>query len=246
MSETAFPKLTRPPLREALIDLRLSESLPVSLVERWKKFNKEGFVNPIVMKQGGFKFEIGKDSPAQASVTSDESFGVRYERNNGAEVLQFRRNGVTLSILKNYTTWEALRTATENAWKQFLEISGPVKISRLAVRYINVLELPPGEDYDEYLTAGPRIPKPLPQIANGFLQRVLVPFAKADALAIITQTMETTSNGSIQAVLDIDVFSECSLDGTSVEIWSRLENFRVIKNDIFFSSLTEKVLNSYR
>jgi len=71
---------------------------------------------------------------------------------------------------------------------------------------------------------------------------VLVPFEQDGATAIITQTLEMPA----LAVLDVDVFTECSLEGTSVEIWSRLEKLRNIANRVFFSSLTEKVIESYR
>ncbi len=243
---TAFPSLSRPPLREALLDIRLQNVLPVSFVASCETLNFDGFVKAVVMKQGAFKFEISRDSAAQASVTSNEPFGVRFERNNGAEVLQFRRDGMTLSILKNYTNWEAIEEAARNAWHRFLEASGPASVARLAVRYINVIELPPGQDYDEYLTAGPRIPARLPQVVTHFIQRVVVPFADSDATAIITQALETPSAGHISAVLDIDVFVVCSLEGVSAEIWSSLEKLRDIKNNIFFSSLTEKALDSFK
>ena len=48
------------------------------------------------------------------------------------------------------------------------------------------------------------------------------------------------------AVLDIDVFTEVSLEGASEETWSRLDDLRNIADRIFFSSLTEKVIESYK
>ena len=145
--------------------------------------------------------------------------------------------------MKNYPGWNGLREAGRDVWREFLAVSGPVHISRLAVRYINAISIPLGADYDEYLTTGPRVPKSVPPIVTNFLQRVLVPFEEEAATAIITQTLEMPAPA---AVLDIDVFTECSLEGTSADIWSKLERLRGIANRIFFSSLTEKVLESYR
>jgi uncharacterized protein (TIGR04255 family) len=202
----------------------------------------EGF--PIIkqIKYGQFTFQLTKDQPAEAKVDTEEAFGQRYEREDGAEVVQFRRNGVTYSILRNYASWDLLRDAARNAWERFLAISGPLNVSRLAVRYINAIDIPLGADFDEYLTAGPRIPAPLPQVIARFIQRVEVPFADEHATAIILQALEAPTLG----VLDIDVFSECSLDGASPEVWSILEKLRSIKNRVFFSSLAAKVLESYR
>jgi len=190
--------------------------------------------------------EWSKDQTAKARVTTDEVLGKRYEREDGSEVVQFSRNGVTYSILKNYSSWDVLRDAARNAWQRFLAISGPVNVSRLAVRYINAIEVPLGADLDEYLTATPRIPTPLPQILNGFLQKIVIPFADDDASAIITQAMEGSTAGNISIVLDIDVFTNCLLEGASAEIWSRLEKLRSIKNRVFFSHLSPKGLNLYK
>ena len=130
-----------------------------------------------------------------------------------------------------------------------LQISGPSakRVNRLAVRYINAIELPlAGADFDEYLTAGPRIPESLPQFLTSFLQRVVLPFAEVSGHAIITQALEAPTTRGLTAVLDIDVFAECLIDGADPEIWSKLGQLRIIKNRIFFASLTKKALESYR
>jgi len=82
------------------------------------------------------------------------------------------------------------------------------------------------------------VPKLAPPVVTSFIQRILVPFEQDSATAIFTQTLEMPG----PAVLDIDVFTECSIEGTSADIWSRLEKLRGIANRIFFSSLTEKVI----
>jgi len=214
-------------------------------MEKLENLDFDGFVYVHLIKHGQFRFQIPTDQPASAVVTADEPVGRRYDKKDGTQVLQFRRNGMTLSVLKNYTYWNALRDAARDMWKRYLDISGAVKISRLAVRYVNGIDMPSGADYDDYLTAGPRIPGPLPQMANNFMQRVEVLFEKDNAMAIITQTLEKPVADKRAAVLDIDVFSLCSLDGTSSEAWSVLERLRIIANDIFFSSITRKVIESY-
>jgi uncharacterized protein (TIGR04255 family) len=241
LSETEFPKLTRPPLREALVDIRLREELPVSVLPKFK--GPKDFPVAKEMKHSQFQFKIDKDKPALAEVLAEGALGWRYERDDGSVVVQLRRNGMTYSILKNYPGWNVLREAARDAWREFHAVSGAVNVSRLAVRYINAISIPLGADYDEYLTTGPRVPKSVPPIVTSFMQRVLVPFEEDAATAIITQTLEMPAPA---AVLDIDVFTECSLEGTSADIWARLDRLRGIADRVFFSSLTEKVLESYR
>ncbi len=240
MPETKFPKLTRSPLKEALLDIRLREELPASVLARFKAPN--GFPVAKEMRQSEFQFKVDDGKPL-AQVLGEGAMGWRYEREDGSEVVLLRRNGVTYSILKNYPGWDVLRDKTRDVWREFLAVSGHVTAGRLAVRYINAIHIPLGADYDDYLTTGPRIPKSIPPLVTAFMQRVLVPFEEQAATAIITQTLETPSTS---AVLDIDVFTEGSLEGTTEDIWTRLGNLRGIADRVFFSSLTEKVLESYK
>ena len=78
----------------------------------------EGFANAQPLKQGAFRFEIPPDQPARAFIDYDEPLGRRYDSKDQERVLQARRNGLTLSVLKNYTNWEALRDAARACWLQ--------------------------------------------------------------------------------------------------------------------------------
>lgn len=221
------------------MDIRLREELSASVLPRFEA--PKGFPLKKGIKHGQFQFQVEEDKPFAAKVLTEEALGMRYEKEDASEVVQLRRNGLTYSVLKNYPGWEVLREVARQEWQRFLAVSGPVNVSRLAVRYINAINIPVGADYDEYLTTGPRVPKLVPPIVSSFIQRVVVPFAEDSANAIITQTLEMPA----PAALDIDVFTECSLEGASADIWLRLEKLRNIANRVFFSSLTEKVLESY-
>jgi uncharacterized protein (TIGR04255 family) len=240
LSETEFPKLSHSPLREALVDIRLREELPASVLSQFKA--PKGLAIAKEIRQGQFQVKIEKDKPVSTELIREGALGWRYEREDSSVVVQLRRNGMTYSILKDYPGWNVLRAASRDEWQEFLSVSGSVNASRLAVRYVNAIDIPMGADYDEYLTTAPRVPKAVPPIVNSFMQRVLVPVEEHAANVIITQTLETPAKA---AVLDIDVFAECSLDGASSEIWQRLDILRNVADRIFFSSLTQKVIESY-
>jgi uncharacterized protein (TIGR04255 family) len=241
LSEILYPKLTRSPLREAIVDIRLPEMLSTSVTAAFKP--PEGFDVTKEIKQGQFNFSMEMDKPFEAKVLEETLLGWRYENDDASIVVQLRRNGLTYSILKNYPGWNRLRDAARDEWQRFLAFTGPVKTSRLAVRYINAISIPLGADYDDYLTTGPKVPESVPPVVTGFLQRVLIPFADEAATAIFTQTLETSGAG---AIVDIDVISECSLDGSSADVWSKLEELHQIADRIFFASLKAKVLESFQ
>jgi uncharacterized protein (TIGR04255 family) len=244
--ESSYPQLSRPPLREAIIDVRLRDELPMAFVDRLRALSVPGFEKVGELKVGGFKFEVASGRPSQASVVTDEVQGIRLQSADAARTLQYRRNGMTLSVLKNYKAWEPFRDAAHELWQRFLGISGGGAVGRLAVRYINAIEVPIGANFDDYLTAAPRVPEPLPQLYTSFLQRIVIPFAEAEAYAIITEALEQPTESTVPTVLDIDVASNCAIDSLAPEIWDRLSRLRLIKNRIFFASLTARALEVYR
>lgn len=247
MADNEYPRLLRPPLREALIDIRLADTLPANFIEKLPKLDLAGFARLGEIREGAFQLEVPADKAPQATVTSSDLLGRRFDNANRSQAVQFRRNGMTLSILKDYGNWETLRDGARGFWQRFLDLSGPTRVGRLAVRYINVTDVPFGEDFDNYLTAMPRIPKGLPQLLNSFFQRIAVPFSEDEALAIITQALELPPKEERSSVvLDIDVSSQVSMGGNDPGIWDKLERLRIIKNRIFFSSLTERALEAYR
>ena len=104
MPEREFPKLTRPPLREVLVDVRLLEELPASVLAKFEA--PKGFPVKKPMKHGQFEFQADAEKPFAAKVLTEEALGFRYEREDSSEMVQLRRNGLTYSILKNYPGWE--------------------------------------------------------------------------------------------------------------------------------------------
>ena len=243
---TTYIHLTRPPLREAAIHIQLAEELPATFVNRMKDILLAGFEKNLPIKKGRFSFQLNADSPAQASVTSDEADGYRYQSGDGARVVQLRRSAMTFSVLQGYTDWDDIRYSASAVWNQYLSMAGPVVVDRVAVRYINVIGVPLGADFDDYLAAGPRIPSKLPQSLLNFFHRVVVPFSDAEATAIVTQASEPPTQANAPVLLDLEINAQCKAQGSSTEIWSRLEQLREIKNLVFFSSLTEKALGLYR
>lgn len=245
-TDSNYPQLSRPPLREALIDIRLQQELPAQFVETLRELVISDFSQIGEIKVGGFRLEIGAGKPSQASLTSEQLKGFRFQSADGSQVVQYRTDGITFSVLKNYTSWEPFRAATHELWRQFLEIAGAVAVSRLAVRYINAIDVPMGADFDDYLTTAPRLPQVVPQFYSSFLQRIVVPFVEVQGHAIITQALEQPTESAISTIIDIDVASNCSIAGAAPEIWERLLNLRNIKNRIFFAFITEKALARYK
>jgi uncharacterized protein (TIGR04255 family) len=236
--------LANAPLREALIDIQLASLLDVSFAKELATHEIFGYEQKNEIRQ----FSIKLPGPGQATEErAEEPIGRRYESSDGRRVVQFRRNGMTCSILRQYTEWQEIKAAAQAVWDAYRQLSGPISVGRVAVRYINVLDLPPGAELNTYLTAAPQVPQGLPQTLTHFLQRIIVPFPLG-ILGIITLTLEPalTLPPKTRVILDIDVYAQRTFQADSADMWNFLDHLREVKNDIFFSSVTEQTLEEYR
>jgi len=235
--------LSRAPLLEALIDLQLSSPLNLSFAEDLANKTISGLERKNEIRQFSIKL-FGPDQPVQDR--SEELLGWRYESADGSRVVQLRRNGMTYSILREYTDWNDIKSATHSIWTLFRGWTGKVSLGRVAVRYTNVLNLPFGAELNDYLAAAPQVPRGLPQTLTHFLERIVVPFDHG-IFANVTQTLEPalTIPPVTRVILDIDAFSQRPFESDSNELWVFLDHLRAVKNDIFFYSVTDRALEAY-
>lgn len=239
--------LRNAPLTEALIDIRVSLppvfdpkdflSLSKDISDKYPKSE------PRQLFTAAFGVEAGK--PFTQATESKGIHGYICKSEDGKDVVQFRIDGFTFSRLNPYSEWEAVLSEAKRLWGLYSIKCSPELITRIAVRYINRLDLPlPIKDFADYLTAPPLVPDSLPQGVSQFLTRVVI--HDADITANIVQTMKSSPKlDHIGVILDIDVFKLKETGFEESSIWPEFEELRDFKNRIFFESITEKTARLY-
>lgn len=234
------PTLRNAPITEALIDIRvkLPSSIEVEKLNSIYELIKEQYTVKQEQKVSEFKFE----PKAEAIVKSSDAkmHGYRYITSDKKQIVQTRLDGFTFSRLHPYITWEQLRDEAYRLWKMYVEITSPELIYRVAIRYINNLNIPmPIGDFGEYLTAPPIVPEKLPQGISSFFSRIVLPKPSINSFAIITQALETIidTGKSLPVILDIDAIHHNPDGLPEEEAWDILEELRNFKNEIFFNSM---------
>jgi uncharacterized protein (TIGR04255 family) len=159
-------------------------------------------------------------------------------------VVQVRRDGFTFSRLAPYETWETLRDDANVAWKRYVEIVAPTAATRVAVRYINRLNLPAGElQLSDWFALRPEAPEQLGPLTDLLIRVVFTHPDNPSYTAVVTLGTAPPDGSSAGAafLFDIDTWVERKhdIDG---EIWNTLEDLRVYKNDVFYGSLTSAVI----
>ena len=239
-----YSLLRNAPITEALIDIRIKirndfdverlQTIHTSIADKYPQ------KKPRRKWEGRFEFKMGEAPISDSTETVD---GYIFTSADANQLFQARLAGFTFNKLKPYDKWETFRDEALKLWQLYKDVISP-EISRVALRFINKIDIPLSPqtvlDFDDYLTAGPVVPKGLPQGIGSFLTRIVTHDPNIDATAIITQAFEQIIYPKfVPIILDIDVFKQREMMSEE-ETWQTLEKLRHFKNNIFFESITEK------
>ena len=212
-------------------------------------FDLSGFT--LVSEIRSTKTELSMGGKKIQTQSSQIHLGYRYESKSGKDIAQVTKRGVALSRLAPYKDWESFLKEAKDLWSQYTNTLPGANVSRLAVRYINSLNVPFESgvvSFEDYLRNAPQIPEGFGDELDHFLTRlVLTVDDPPNTTAVINQTIGSEGEASLPLILDIDVFStNHDVLPDSQEIWSTLERLRLLKNRIFFNTMTKKALESCR
>lgn len=240
---TRFPNA---PITEALLDIRVKLPAQTDLAKlaTFHDAIKQKYSSKQERLAWRGHIEIKSTPVAQVSQSAvGGPDGYSFTSVDGRQVVQARLDGFTFSRLKPYDKWEALRDEARELWQHYIRIASPEAVTRVALRYINRIEIPlPIRDFKDYILTTPEIAPDLPQGLGSFFMRLVIPDPKAQAVAIVTETVEPSdeSRNRLPLIFDIDVFRMAAFNVQDNAMWEAFEYLHDLKNDIFFKSITPK------
>ncbi len=143
--------------------------------------------------------------------------------------------------------WELFRSEAQELWKIYREATKPIRIKRIALRYINKIDIPlPANDFKDYILTTPEIAPSLPQGLSHFFMQLTIPNPDDEEMvALINQTMQPSTPEKLPYIFDIDVWKMVSFENAD-EMWNEFEKLREYKNHIFLKSITKKTKELFR
>jgi uncharacterized protein (TIGR04255 family) len=246
-----FQNLKNAPSVEAVLELRVRLSSPFT-AEMGTSFTQQ--MQSTFPKADEIRFvsthiSFGNDGPA-APPPSVSQIGVRLESVDGKWVIQAKADGLALSRLAPYESWETLIAQLEAAWPVYVQTFAPQLVTRIGARFINKFSLGTGPvDLDDILFASPKIPPQLPQQFIQFSSNVVIPVPDLRAAVAITQASELVPFGpemGMNVILDIDAFAEAPHEVNDPSLWEVLNVLRKLKNMAFFGSLKPETLARFQ
>ncbi len=241
--------LNNAPIREALLDIRVgrTQKVSVSVLEGYHEAVKGRYPTKNMTSKGQLTVQVKAGESHPVVQQSGGPVGYVFKSSDGKQIVQVKQEGFTFNRLRQYEQWTSFRDEARDLWKHYVEVASPESVERIALRYINQINLPlPLANFKEYLLTVPEIAPELPQGLAKFFMRLVIPDPEKDAVANVTQTMEPPSKESLPIILDIDVFKMVKCDARSNQIWDAFEILHDFKNEVFFKSITSKAVEMFK
>jgi len=245
--------LQKPPIREALIDLQFAdadigsdqlESVANALLNAGCT-KKELFATEAEFGPDG---EVGGQGLVlRRQISAFDGYAIV----NASEsvILQVRSDRVTASHIGAYDRWEDLVADADRALQAHAAVSRAQRIKRVAARFINHVPVPTGagDDLANLLTAPPIHPIEVgPCMRREFASRQVLEHVEGGLTAILAVATAQTPEGERALVIDVDVFKMGESPAIMERLRPDLDAIRLVKNRLFFGSLTEDALEQCR
>ncbi len=251
---TDYPKLSKPPIIEALVDIQIQPVAGLS-VEGIRSKLPSSISSSYPRSEELKKFESSiTQGPTGAEVSSRDlgAYGLMLRNEANTRAVQLRIDGFALSHLQPYSNFEALQGDATPLWNDYKSLLGmKERVLRVALRYINVIDcnrmLSAWTDLSDYLTNIPPLPKGSSPHLTGFGMEIVSQDPEKGIVTTIRRgllkNLQTQQHG---ISVDIEVVKHFTESPTEDVLWSSIKALRPIKNDVFFDVVSENKIKEYR
>jgi uncharacterized protein (TIGR04255 family) len=254
--EEAFGRLNHAPISEAILELRgraLTAWDEASVLPRFRAALPEypRFESQRRSSQN-IQFATESGQPTVGPVLDHGWAGVRFDSADRKYVAHFQRDAFSFSRLAPYETWALFSAEAARVLQLYLEVTQVNEAQRIGLRFINQFS-PPNPIFelaDIFNDLPSASPQNLPMERVAFFHRDTYRFPGAPYFVNVNRTLDWQAGESTlpipKIILDIDVFTESVRPAKMTDVKNCLMEMRWIKNKVFFGSLTDKVIHSFR
>jgi uncharacterized protein (TIGR04255 family) len=245
-----FPRLARAPIVEAVIEICARAQAPWEELAITKQIKPRLHDYPDVVSQNQERREITLSLDQPKFVSHNLGWhGLQFQSADGKHIARFTRDSFMLSRLQPYQNWSHLFDEAMRLWQMHVEIAKPLEVQRVGVRFINRIEMQPGDvRCEDYIELPPHPTKGLDLPFMGFFHQdtLAVPGYPLAVNIIRTFQPPQTTNAGIAAILDIDAFTTTAITMSQEVLAQRLQQMRWLKNKVFYGNVKQKALNRFK
>jgi len=239
---TDYEVFPNAPITEAVLDIKVQLQEPVALNDMREFHTAIKARFPDESEKRIFHANLRMEKDSTFTQGQNQAVGYLFRSQQDRKAVQYSFDGFAFNKFNPYEKWSTFKSEAKELWETYLTKIEPKKIVRIALRYINRIEVPlTMKDFSDYILTGPEIAPKIAQKISNFLTRIELLNNEIPATAVITQTMDKpTKSQKLPLILDIDVFSQVEYGKNMNKIWDDFEKIRIFKNEIFFNSITDK------
>ena len=230
------PRYRRPPITEAVIEIRFSEAVSDQQLHKVSHAFARHYPGEQILVNAEVQLNVGDlvSAPTAQWVPGRQSY--RRASLSEAELAIIAPTSLIVSQLPDYPGWDAFSERFGRDWALWKREVGYRKIARVGVRYINRLDLPVEGavvDEDRYLNLYPRTPDALGPSQSYGIQVSFRSEPVSGSIVINSGIVPSPLEGRLSIMLDIDVSRELDLPQKDDDLQILLRNFRAEKNRVF-------------
>jgi uncharacterized protein (TIGR04255 family) len=237
----------RPPVVEAIIDLHLAFDTPPSPDSYKACIDRLSADFPLHTPINTVK--VGVNTSESNATYEQNQVGYRLSSDTNSRVLQLKNNAFTVSQLPPYPGWSDFFEMAKLSWTAYLEAFKPIKVTRVAVRFINKVVIPAGRvELEDYFNLGYKIPNNIQQDTVAFLLQLALPQQDIEGVVCNLNFVQTPSEkpDTVSLVLDLDLYKSGEFDPSSDDVLGLISKMRTRKNEIFESCITDKTRELFK
>src|SRR5262249_31475046 len=152
------------------------------------------YAPPKAFYEGIATFDLNPTGPAPVARTARSHRGYQFTRADERRVLTTKLDGFSYSALAPYDRWRTFIQEARELWQLYRDAFHPTVVTRVALRYINRINIPLGTTglvrLEDYLQTYPQIADDLtPNTMSGFIMQVQIPQPDIESTLIVNQAV---------------------------------------------------------
>jgi uncharacterized protein (TIGR04255 family) len=238
MADRHYPNA---PITEAVIDIQVATAATADSLDGMREGEESAYPSYEKLNATTGTMTIGPDGVPFAAASA-APIGHLARTSDGLQIYQCRTMGFALSRLAPYPHWDEFRREARRLWEKYRVIAQPTEVTRVAVRYINRIDIPlPVSNFGDYLRTVPLLSTDLPGGVSTYFMQLNVPLEQVGADCIINEAIITAPKPDVvSVVLDIDVYRLKDLPTDDDGLWTLFEQLRAAKNTVFEACITDQ------
>ena len=243
-----YPKLQKPPvvmtLCQVVFDGKEMKSLSPDVVASIQKTLPKQFLNMHTNLNLNLSAPLPLGESTVKAGANTQVSGYVYHTEDQKKKLEITSKQITYTDETEYKGFDSLKDAVDNYLIILEDYLKDVTVKRVSIRFINRFLFADFHDATEYFKTG------ISSSEDGVTKYPIVGYGfkwfsqiSDDTRAIVSQELRNAVGGKFDYLFDVDVLCDSNLIFDKTAILSIIDRLREIKNDLFFSNLTQKTID---